>query len=143
MPRVSHNDEAPKAPVKPKIGNVQVGAEKRKPERFKQHLMCDLTDAELLDRAIKMSENMRTVEGIKLEASERATTYKKEIGGLEVKVSALRKQVLDRKESRYVECERQYNYQQGLVEVFRLDTGEEHSSRAMTGDERQLKVPGS
>jgi hypothetical protein len=45
-------------------------------------------------------------------------------------------------EKRSVECRRVYDYEHAAVIVYREDTGEEVSTRAMSAGERQMSIDG-
>lgn len=107
-------------------------------ERYQQLLACDLTPDEIAsyaDQAARAAELRDQKERAREDANKAA---KAEIERLDTDLGEFLKKVRTRKETREVTCERRFIFEENVVRIVRLDTGEVVSERAMTYDERQV-----
>ena len=87
-------------------------------------LQVPLTTEEIAVRAKELSETLEKKSDIESSMKFAATSFKKEIAGLDEKLKALCQMVSSGKEYRQVDVIDRPNYERGLMETFRLDTGE-------------------
>ena len=100
-------------------------------------LKCNLTDAELLEKAAALT---RTIdEQISLENEKKAivASFKAKIDQATAAVADLNNIVRNKCDYRAVDCEETRDAAKGTVVVVRLDTSELIVERKMTQDERQ------
>ena len=106
-----------------------------KSKRFIKLLPCDLTQSEVL---VFGQRNALAVDELaKVEAKKKAAaaSFKAEIDGLKEQIADFSACVNTEQQLRAVDCEQRWFPARGVVEVFRLDTGEVIDSRAMTREE--------
>jgi hypothetical protein len=105
-----------------------------------QLLPVKLTEGELLAKA---DELVRTLHAIKMEKADQddaKSAMKGRLVGLEKDADQLANIVRSKSEMREVETKVRLVDEKGVVETFRIDTGEVIGTRVMTGEERNLKL---
>lgn len=123
-----------KKPTKPE--------EKKQPsvrkEPFATDLRVPLKEHEVADRADRAAVLADDIEQKADAAKETAKAARSALARLAAEKRGLEREVRARATYREVQCERRFNYDDGVVSEVRLDTGEEISSRPMTEAEKQL-----
>lgn len=114
-------------------------------KRITKDLYVKLTSSEHIARSRRMSDAIHERQHIEQQLKEAKAAHKEHDGRLEAEIVHLAKVVARGEEMRPVECEQRPNWQNGTIEIFRLDTGECVDFRAMTAAERQgeLDLDGS
>lgn len=122
-----------------------------KVEFFDDELPCKLSNEELVKRArqsVELGRKLRQVkaefESTKAAYKAEAAKHKAEVSGLEDERNELDHSVNVGTEERTVKCREVYIFRTNTVEVWREDTNEKVSTRAMTVGERheQLELDG-
>ena len=103
-------------------------------------LPCELTEQEYKDRARELTDTMHDRDKIELERTEHAKTLKWKMDRKTTEIQILARTVRTKEEDRQVQCEHQTDYEDAVVNVVRLDTGEIVGSRPMTHEERQQQL---
>ena len=105
-----------------------------------QMLPVRMTEGELLAKA---DELVRTLHAIKMEEADQTDTksaMKERLGRLQTEAEMLANIVRSKTEMREVETKVRLVNEKGVVETFRVDTGEVIGTRVMTAEERNLKL---
>lgn len=106
-------------------------------------LPCRLTEAELIDRGQSLAATREQYRDVQQAAKDAAKEFRDRLATIEAELDRLAEIVRERHEPRPVRCELRPDYQRGVVDTVRLDTGEVASSRALTEAERQGWLPGA
>ena len=107
-----------------------------------EKLPVELNDDEVRLKGEELARKRKAWEAKKLERKEVVANFKSQLDELDDAIRDLAEQVKSRREQRDVEVIERRNYQQGLVETYRADSGEVVRSRAMTAGERQVSLLG-
>lgn len=111
---------------------------KRVDKEIVMDLMCDLSDAELFDRAQQMSTVLQTIDEVETAKRVSAKDFKERLEGLVGESRKLSWIVRQRSESRPVRCSVEFHKPvQGTKRVTRLDTGELVKEEPMSQAELQ------
>ena len=107
------------------------------------HKMCkyEFDEKEKREIAAQMAEASAKSQDLEIEKKEVAATIKARIETNTKELHELGKQYRDGYEWRSLECRREYDYEGGMVRVYRKDTGEIVEERGMTTSERQPEIP--
>lgn len=108
-----------------------------------EKLPVQLSDEEVRLRGEELAAKRKEWEAVKAEAKAAAQAAKSQLDELDTDISELARVVRARTEWRDVEVIEQRDFDRGLVETIRTDTGEVVRSRAMTGGERQITLLGA
>ena len=119
------------------------GLHKRKEIPDQQTLLCDMTDAEVLETSrmasdLKIEIDAKTAE-MKVDAKERKDAIK----SLQGRFDELMEKVDTGREHRNVKVLVTHDYEDGLYLAIRQDTGEEIARRPLRENERQQDIPGT
>lgn len=107
------------------------------PKRFSESLICQLTADEVAERADRAARLQHDHDELAAEMASAAKGYKAKLVRIEDEQRRLLDEVRTRQGYRPVECERQPDYEAGLLRTVRLDTGEIVRQRQLTPEERQ------
>lgn len=107
-------------------------------EVWTETLRCDLSEAEVRDRADQAARAFGEAAESEDELTGIATEMRGQIKRLRAQVGELLRAVREAAEYRPVDCVERRNESEAKVEVIRVDTGEIVRSRPFTPDERQL-----
>lgn len=108
-----------------------------------ERLVCVLTAAEWKARVKETMEAWHGLDTAEMKEASRKKHAQEVIKGLQGEHRRLCEVVRDGKEYREVICNVEVDYKQGERRVVRTDTAEVVSRRALTGEERQRKLPGA
>lgn len=103
-------------------------------------LRCPLTDEEHRAKGQELARLLVEQSSLKAEHKGRVALMKAEAEEVQGRVHDCREDVRLQSEVRSVEVEHVADFGRGVVECFRLDTGDLVSSRPLTPDERQLEL---
>ncbi len=103
-------------------------------------LPVDLTIDELEVKTQELTTAMVMLNELESEKKRSQKGYTKQIEDAEAVVNELHSIVHQRKQNLPVKCYYRFEYERGLVETVRTDTGEIVETRAMTAAERQQKL---
>lgn len=103
--------------------------------RETEELACDLTQAELLDRAAKLTKLMDGVEAIEREKKVVADDFKARLEEATSEVAKMKRVVQSKRELRDVECVTVHDPYRAVHETTRLDTGEVIRTTVMSREE--------
>ncbi len=109
-------------------------------EVWTETLRCDLSEAEVSDRAENAALAFGEAEEVEAEFKATAEEQRGQIKRLRARVGELLRAVREAAEYRSVDCVERRNEGEAKVEVIRVDTGELVRSRPFTPDERQLAL---
>ena len=104
-----------------------------------QRLPCKLTQQQLDERRDRMAEQVEQLAILEAEKKDNAARSKAKIEALELELAAVAYEIRTRSEQREVEIRHEKDYQQGIDETIRQDTGEIISTRVMSPQERQVE----
>jgi hypothetical protein len=104
-----------------------------------QRLPCKLTQQQLDERRDKMAEQIERLATLEAAKKDAAAQAKAKIEALELELATIAYEVKTRSEIREVEVRREKDYQEGIEETIRQDTGEIVATRVMTPQERQVE----
>ena len=107
-------------------------------EVWTETLRCDLSEAEVRDRADQAARAFGEAAESEVELTAIGTEMRGQIKRLRAQVGELLRAVREAAEYRPVDCVERRNEGEANVEVVRVDTGEIVRSRPFTQDERQL-----
>jgi len=113
---------------------------KVKREREVQNLPCSLTNEELADRSQQLAGAVTRVERAKDAKKSLDAQLTSEIKLHEAKRNELSSTVSTGKEYREVTVEVRFDFEKGIREELRLDTGEIFTERPLSDDEKQLAL---
>jgi len=110
------------------------------PDKMTRNLPVRLSDEELRSRSDDLAK--AEIDRVQLETKKSAesSNYNKQIKESKIKIADLSQAISSRQEYRDVEIEERRNEDTFMVEVWRLDTNEKISERAMTSAERQIQL---
>lgn len=105
------------------------------------HLICELTDDEIRDRAFQAGQVDQELEALADRFEVAKKDHKAEVGVREELRKTLLREIRTKQTTRPVECEIERVYAPAfVVRTVRTDTGELVHERRMTDDERQEKL---
>lgn len=102
---------------------------------------CKLTEDELLKVGGELAATVQDIESEDRRQADVKAQMKSRLTELEARRSRLAITVSRREEHRDVQVEIWHDYQRGIVQDIRRDTGEIVHTRPMTDEERQVKLP--
>jgi hypothetical protein len=102
-----------------------------------QWLPVKLTDDEVAERADALARTLRELATADMNHKLAASKHRKQVKTLRDEIAELGREVESRKTERDVEVDDVPDYDCGVMERIRLDTGELVASRVMTPEERQ------
>lgn len=108
-----------------------------KAKRFSESLMCQLTPEQVAERANRAARLQHDADELTSKLASETKRYKTSIQRSTMEQHRLLDEVRTRQGYRPVECERQPDYEAGLLRTVRLDTGEIVRQRQLTPEERQ------
>jgi hypothetical protein len=100
-----------------------------------------LTDEELLKKGQELAATVQDIAAEESRQVDIKTQLKAKLAELDARRSGLAVTVSRKEEHRDVEVDIFYDYQRGVVEDIRRDTGEVLTTRVMQESERQQKLP--
>jgi hypothetical protein len=110
-------------------------------ETTTMHLICELTDDEIRDRAFQAGQVDQELEALADRFEVAKKDHKAEVGVREEMRKTLLREIRTKQTTRPVECEIERVYAPAfVVRTVRTDTGELVHERRMTDDERQEKL---
>lgn len=104
-------------------------------------LACRLTEEELLKKGQELAATVQDISSEESRQQDIKSQLKAKLAELEARRSNLAITVSRKEEHRDVEVDIFHDYQRGVVEDVRRDTGEIVSRRVMNPEERQQKLP--
>ena len=115
---------------------------KAKPVREKsiEKLPVELTAAELAARADELASLFADHAQVELEFEQRKQAHKSRVSAILSRQSELARELREKEVPRDVEVETFLNFDAGVAEITRLDTGELVRTRALSIDELQLRL---
>lgn len=105
-----------------------------------RHLDVDLTPDEVRHKGEQLAARLRDLEQLELALKDYKDKHKTRVGELESVTRLLASEVRSRKETRPVECHEVKDYERGVVDLVRVDTGEVVETRGMDPGERQTRL---
>jgi len=99
-----------------------------------------LADDEIKILGETLARKDREKRNLEAEKKLNAQSFKDKIDTLDEDMRSLATTIRDGREYRPVECREEFNYERGIIEVMRVDTGEVVEQRRMTESERQGKL---
>ncbi len=103
-------------------------------------LPCVLSDAEIQARGEELAEAELARQRLVAEKKAAAEAFKGPIAEQVDLISKLSKEISEEVEMRDVEVSHRPDFENGVVDVVRMDTGEVVESRAMTDEDRQITM---
>lgn len=100
-----------------------------------------LTPDELLDRGSSLAAVIQDIDSEERRQTDQKAQMKARLAELDARRTQLAVVIGRKEEDRYVEVQIFNHYDRGVVDVVRVDTGETVSSRRMTDEERQQRLP--
>lgn len=110
-------------------------------KRFTRELRCKLTEEELLDRARALANACEEVSAEERRQKEIKSDLKAQLEAKEAARAQLSAVVSAGAEYRSIDVEQVFDFETGMVTLYRTDTGEQIERRRMTEDERQMPLP--
>jgi len=110
-------------------------------ERYNDSLKCILTDREKQELGAQMAEAVARCNEAEADLKSFSTQIKSKIAAEEAIISSCSEKIRSGYEFRRVECEKEKDYEHGIVICRRLDTYDLIKSREMAPEERQKKLP--
>lgn len=104
-------------------------------------LPCRLTEEELLKKGGELAATVQDIETEERRQMDQKATMKARMTEIEARRTQLAIAVSRREEDRDVQVDIFHDYQRGVVEDVRRDTGEVVFRRVMSEDERQQELP--
>src|ERR1022692_244375 len=95
-----------------------------KREKFSQSLKVMLTQEEIADRADRAAFKVAAIQGKEADLKAVTQHHKGLIESDKAELSMLSKEVRDKSTYRQIDCEKQFDFNEGKVRVIRLDSGE-------------------
>lgn len=108
---------------------------------IQDHLPVVLSNAELIDRGHQLADVERKVRDLDMREADAKAGFKKERGALETERHVLAGTIRDGKELRPVSLSMEADYDAGVIEYVRTDTGEVTKTRPLGDHERQVPMP--
>ncbi len=108
--------------------------------KTKEYLKCILTEPEIKDAGAMLAKTYSEITELEEQKKSQASDFKAKIDGATAQASILARKIQNGYEFRNIDCEEAWDYEDKVVEVMRLDTGEIIKTRAMTTDELQKKL---
>jgi hypothetical protein len=109
-------------------------------EKIAHSLRCQLAPEEIADRADRAAHKVADIAGKEAELKAVSTHHKGVIETVKAELSLLSKEVRDKSEYRTVECEQQFDFNEGKFREIRLDTGEIIHERKLLESEKQMEL---
>lgn len=106
-----------------------------------EHLPCPLTDEEWSERSEHCARLIAERDTYAEEAKREAKAVKEELAGMDAQIRGLSREIRDRRTWRDVQVRVEPDYEAGVMETTRCDTGEVIRTRPLTLDEKQQKLP--
>lgn len=107
-------------------------------EVFEESLECQLTASEVLQRGQAAARLAHAIDQAEAERARVKKAHKVEVGDMQARLTDLQREVRTGKATRAVRCVEQADYEDGMMHVIRIDTGERVRSRPLTEKERQV-----
>jgi len=111
------------------------------PRTVTRRLPCDLTDEEVLTKTNQLVENIREARALDEQRKEEMKSFRDRLKSHAAKIDSLSRQIEARVEHRDVECVEEKQDGKNLIALIRKDTGKVWSTRPMTDEERQERLP--
>jgi len=105
---------------------------------FEEPLECQLSAAEVLQRGRAAARVAHAIDQLEAEHARVKKAHKVEVGGKQAELAELQREVRTGKTTRPVRCVEQADYEDGMMNVVRIDTGEAVRSRPLSEKERQV-----
>lgn len=109
-------------------------------EQFESVQRINLNEAQVAQRADRMAHLVKEICVKEADAAAVSKKFKGEIARLESTRDELASEVRDKATYGSVDCERRFDYREGIVTEVRLDTGETLGTRPLTAHERQMSL---
>lgn len=110
-------------------------------KRSTLEILVRLTQDEVAERTSELLRALADREELEVQRSAIAKEYKERIGAISERIGELAEIIRATQEPRDIAVEERPLYAQGIVELYRLDTGERVDSRPVTAEERQVPLP--
>ena len=110
-------------------------------KKLKKWLEVPLTDSELVSIGDSITELEQKINEVEGEKAHVAKTLGDQIKGKRSTMSELCGKFRSKVDLREVECTQTFDYETGIVEITRDDTGEVIESREITEKEKQIPLP--
>jgi hypothetical protein len=107
---------------------------------FEQKLPVRLTHDELIERGNALALERQRYNELEMAAKNAAKKAKDDLAEIDAEIDRLAGIVRAKAEPRPVRCKTARDFERGVVETMRLDTGEIVDSRVMTEQERQVRM---
>lgn len=112
----------------------------RKDYEFEQELRCELTLAEVQERAHDAACLVAARDRVEEKRQADSKTAKAEIDSFDARIRELSREVREHATHRMVPCVKRRNEDTKMIETWRLDTNDLIHEREMTAEERQLEL---
>ena len=109
--------------------------------RESETLPCPLTDDEWAERSDHCARLLAERDTFAAQAKADAKENKDELAEMDGKIRELSKEIRDRRTWRDVQVRTSPDYEEGIMQTVRCDTGEVIRTRPLTLDEKQQKLP--
>lgn len=106
----------------------------------KEHLKCLLSEKEIKDAGAALARSYSEITDLEEQKKSVTSDFKAKIDGATAQASILARKIQNGYDFRDVECEEVWDYDDKVVELIRLDTGETVKSRKITPEELQRKL---
>jgi len=115
-------------------------AKRIRKEKFNQALKCKLSQEEILQAGEGMANAQKELLEIEDELASIKAQFKSKVECATALIKKNANLIRDKFQLRAVECQRVFDYDEGIVTEFRTDTGDAIASRPMTDDELQMEM---
>jgi len=102
-----------------------------------EHLKCVLTETEIKTAGAQLARSYSEITDLEDQKKSVVSDFKAKIDGATAQASILARKIQNGYEFRDIDCEEVWNWDEKLVYLVRLDSGEEIRSRVMTSGELQ------
>jgi hypothetical protein len=109
-------------------------------ERRSETLRCELSEAELAQRSQDSARLVQQIDQLHEQKRAASADFREQIKAKQGELRDLAREIRERSADRDVLCESRRDVRHGVMETFRLDTGELIRSRPLTPEERQGRL---
>jgi len=128
---------APEAEIDRTIEELRRKAKEDPAETFEESLRCELTEAEIRERADRCARAVKERDQVDADRQASNKEAKTEIERLEIEIRSLAQEIREHATYRHVSCVERVDQDLGVMQMIRLDTGEVARERQLTASERQ------
>ena len=99
-----------------------------------------LTANEVIDRAVELGSTLEQLTDLETKAKESSSGFRSQIKEMRAKIDKLGEVIRSKSETKEMDCYEIPDWKKGTMEVFRADTETRVHERAMTDDEKQMRI---